>query len=58
MIRLILVAAGIGLGVVLLLVLWLALLPPEPRVQRIERPVPIDRGTPAPDPLPGGQPRR
>ena len=30
---------ALGLGV-----LWLGMLPPEPAPQRIERPVPIDRG--------------
>jgi hypothetical protein len=44
--RLVLILAAALLGAVVLGVLWLGLLPPEPPPQRIERPVPIDRAAP------------
>lgn len=65
--RLVLVVAASVLGLGALFVAWLLLLPPEPRTERIERPVPIDRGAtqaPAPAPAPAapaapaGQPPR
>lgn len=66
--RLMLVVAAAALGLGVLLVAWLVLLPPEPRTERIERPVPIDRGAPAasapapapatPPATPPGQPPR
>lgn len=44
--RLVLIVAAVLLVIVALGVAWLGLLPPEPRSQRIERPVPIDRPGP------------
>ena len=48
--RLILILVAVLLVVGGLGVAWLTLLPPQPRPERIERPVPIDRGQAAPAP--------
>lgn len=42
--RLVLIVVAVVVVLTALGVAWLALLPPEPRPERIERPVPIDRG--------------
>jgi hypothetical protein len=46
--RLVLILAAALVGALGLAVLWLGLLPPDPPLQRIERPVPIDRAAPSP----------
>ena len=55
--RLLLIVVAVLLVVAAVAVLWLALLPPEPAPQRIERPVPIDRAAPPlGSPLPAAPP--